>query len=141
MTKAKVIGTPQEVGQRYGIGEWYGRPFAVLSADERKQLAFKSLGGKLSGLPCPFMSTPDQVVPCNKRGGVCTMRLYKLDARTDKGSPIGPFVTMCPSRFEEGKKVYSWIGSILLGTDSPLLMGQVGFLKRPTAEKGHQRQP
>lgn len=138
MRKKKVPDNQEAILSRFGIGEWYGRPFEHLSSRELKNLASKSIGGKLSGLACPFMSTPAGDVPCNKRGGVCTMRLYKLSGATAKASSTGPYVTMCPNRFQEERTVYSWIGDVLLGNDSPLLLGQVGFLKRIT-EGGRER--
>ncbi len=43
---------------------------------------------------------------------------------------MGPLVTTCPNRFVEEGKIYEWIGKEILGTEKPIILGQIGFLDR-----------
>jgi len=119
---------------RYGIGEWYGRSFVHLTPDERRALATNP------GVPaCPFRSTPDVALPCNKKGGVCSLRLYRRDP-TGTVAAIdddrGAIRTLCPNRFLQERTIFSWVGQELLGTETPLIVGEVGFLEGVPAEEG-----
>ena len=120
---------------RFGIGEWYGRPFTELSPDERRHFAQIQLLPKdqRPELPCPFLSTPTQPARCGKEGGVCSLRLYQESPETHTVSVAfedGELRTTCPSRFEEDKVIYRWIGEELLGNPEATPIGQVNFLRR-----------
>ena len=111
---------------RYSIGEWYGRPFDLLSPTERYDQAKLEVGtAGLTGLNCPFQRGR----VCNKKGGVCSLRRYE---QTGSGAvtPAGPLVTTCPNRFLEDNIVFRWIAETVLQTSDPLILGQIGFLDR-----------
>lgn len=83
--------------------------------------------------PCPFKPTVNgSAQPCTKQSGVCSLRLYNRD---DSGSihPTlgnqGALRCLCPHRFRELGIVHKWIGEELLGTLTPLAVGEVPFLK------------
>lgn len=103
---------------RYGIGEWYGNDFASLSAQAMQNLAT----AKASDMTCRFRGGP-----CNKKGGVCSLRLYERSEETVM--PSGGLVTTCPQRFKEADRALSWIAGTLIGTDSPFIIREVPFLK------------
>lgn len=115
----------------YGIGEWYGRLFTHLSAEERLTFA------RVQGLakkdrppqPCPFRSTAERIMPCNKEGGVCSLRLYEKRG-TGSARAIGQLCTVCPKRFEQDGLIFRWIGEKILGCPDPIVLGQIGFLER-----------
>jgi hypothetical protein len=89
----------------------------------------------LTGTPCPFQPGP----LCNKKGGVCSLRLYEQigDAPV---SGTGPVITTCPNRFLEAGMIFRWVGEKLLQTTEPIVLSQIGFLDRlragPTQEGG-----
>ena len=119
------------VQRRYGIGEWYGRSFADLSPEKRKSLA-KSLGSKARGASsrkCPFRSN----FKCNKKGGVCTLRLYERDDQQRVVVPAhddsGLLRTVCPNRFHEDERIFKWVGETVLNAPDPSMVGEVGFLE------------
>jgi hypothetical protein len=126
--------------RRFGIGEWYGRPFAALSTDDRRRLA------QIQTLPksqrpmvsCPFQSTPEQSVACNKPGGTCSFRLYERSGRTGKVTLAveepGQLRTFCPNRFEEGGMIYRWVGETVLQCADPVVLKEIGFLEPPPTE-------
>ena len=128
-------GRPR-VKTRYGIGEWYGRSFIRLSAEERRELA------RVQGLEkrqrpefaCPFRSTPTSQILCTKPGGVCSLRLYELDEKTGRVSASDregkTLVTICPHRFKQGGSIFTWISETLLQCREPLIVGEVGFLEQ-----------
>ena len=126
--------------RRFGIGEWYGKQFHLLSAAERRQWAERQplpTRGK-HGPDCPFLSTDTRHVPCNKRGGVCSLRLYESDPATGTvgfapGSD-GRLRTMCPNRFEEDGLIYQWVGETILNTTEVVSVREIGFLERIDAE-------
>jgi hypothetical protein len=79
----------------------------------------------LTGTPCPFQKDTN----CNKKGGVCSLRLYQ---QVDDGvvSGTGPLVTTCPLRFLEDDTIFRWVGETILQTDHPIVLSEVGFLDR-----------
>ena len=107
---------------RYGIGEWYGNDFASLSPQAMQNLA----SAKASDRMCRFRGGP-----CNKKGGVCSLRLYERDGETVV--PAGGLVTTCPQRFKEADRALSWIAGTLIGTESPAIIKEVSFLKSATS--------
>jgi hypothetical protein len=125
MAKAKKPKKPK-IRTRYSIGEWYGKPFERMTPTERFENAKTELATDgITGKPCPFR--PPSL--CNKKGGVCSLRLY---TQTDSGpvTGAGPIITTCPSRFEEQKLIYRWVGEVLLETTEPVPLGEIGFLDR-----------
>lgn len=109
--------------RRFGIGEWYGRAYAGLTASERQ--AYATGNGPY---PCPFRSDGGK---CTKKGGVCSFRLYeKTDGvtvpATDEDAGLR---VLCPRRFEEDMTIFQWVGEVVLGTSEPEIATEVGFLK------------
>ncbi len=124
----------QSAQRRFGIGEWYGKLFTGLAHDERRYYAdLQQLPKKMRpGQPCPFQSSPASTVPCNKEGGVCTLRLYTRPRAGGEvrvaGGDDGDLRTVCPRRFEQGGTIYNWAGLTLLGCEAPQVVHEVGFL-------------
>lgn len=107
--------------ERYGIAEWFGVPYERLTRAEK--VAFSKT--KLKVRPCPFVAG----LRCNKSGGVCTFRKYRRDMDDEvHASDASPLVSLCPNRFFESNEIYSWIGSELIGTDSPKVATEIPFL-------------
>ena len=94
---------------RYGIGEWYGRPFTALAVAERLRLARMALGEDDPD-PCPF---GDGHAPCRKPGGICSLQRYPMDPDGRSGSPEGNPVVICPSRFGENLLPARWLAEIV----------------------------
>ncbi len=121
---------------RYGIGEWYGKSFVRLSANERKALANMQSLPKKDQPPqvCIPRSTPQNPILCTKQGGVCSLRLYTKSEGTNRVSVapgnLGRLRTTCPYRFEQNALIYHWIGETLVGTKKPIIVKEVGFLER-----------
>ncbi len=116
---------------RYGIGEWFGHLFTSLSIADRKQfgvIAQKTT--KAANQPCPFKRISGNPTICNKRGGVCSFRLY--ECKNEKISAVcsveKALVTMCPQRFLEGGLVHRWIGETLLGSEDTKILNEFKFL-------------
>jgi hypothetical protein len=122
---------------RYGIGEWYGRFFPVLSVDERRQ--FGSIGGKKGhGLLCLPRLANDPTTLCSKPGGVCSIGLY---TKTPDGTAFDSesLVTLCPYRFWEGNRIFRAVSKLVLKQESPVIVvKEVGFLQgaAPVEEEG-----
>jgi len=117
----------------FGIGEWYGRLFTAITAEERRQLA------QIAQQPinsahtpqCPFRGTPKERPLCKKRGGVCTLRLYQVvDGQATPASDPGVLRTVCPHRFREDDKIIAWVGKTVLGHPEPYVVEQVPFLQK-----------
>jgi len=125
--------------ETYGIGEWYGRLLTELSIEERRQLAETDLlpKGERPDMACPFRSHGDEIEPCAKKYGICSLRKYVV---TDDRVVPGPgrdsgICSTCPHRFEQDGLIYSWIGEELLGTRAPIALGEIGFLEDPAGRK------
>ncbi|MBI2819589.1 MAG: hypothetical protein HYX73_06395, partial [Acidobacteria bacterium] len=118
--------------KRYGIGEWYGNHLVATTQPQRRQLAKKSLEQNLPHISCPFRSTANQDVFCDKRGGVCSLRLYGEGSTSNEAialaGPEGSLVTTCPRRFVEDNRIFTWVGEVLLGYSTPLIAPEVAFL-------------
>jgi hypothetical protein len=112
--------------RRYAIGEWYGVGFEKMTAGARRAQAAEELRvDGLTGKDCPFLINS----ACNKKGGVCSLRLYEQVEKAAVQS-LGPIVTTCPNRFLEANEIYRWVGKTLLGTDDPIVLSEIGFLDR-----------
>ncbi len=113
--------------RRYSIGEWYGTGLEKLSTRQWLEYAKREIEvDSVTGTPCPFQ-TANAI--CNKKGGVCSLRLYE---QTGDGpvAGTGPIITTCPQRFSEGDEIYRWIGDTILQTSEPIVLGEIGFLDR-----------
>jgi hypothetical protein len=122
---------------RFGIGEWYGKSFLRLSKAKRKAYA------EMQGTPeshkqiCPFQTSPEKTVYCNKTGGVCSLRLYVKD---DAGSvslaaaPRDRLRCTCPNRFKQGQTIYQWIGETVLGPGQLVALKEIPFLEWTTIQ-------
>ncbi len=130
MLKTKKPKAPQ---YRFGIGEWYGVPLTVLSPAERRKLAEVQYLPKSEqpAFGCPFQ----REVNCNKPGGVCSLRLYEKSSQTGEVKPTtgesGQLRTVCPLRFEEDRLIYRWVSETILGSNDPVVLGEIGFLESP----------
>jgi hypothetical protein len=98
------------VTSRYGIAEWFGKPFLTLSAKDRRKLAKKALREESRIPPCPFQ---EDRPPCRKRGGVCSLQRYEGDTGNRISQAVGDPVVVCPARFEEGHMLVSWLAEIV----------------------------
>lgn len=121
---------PRPPVPRYGIGEWYGKLITNLSTGELNR--YGAMGSRTSGEPCPFRQASFRNEPCNKKGGVCSLRLY---AQTETAvvpveTPQG-LVTLCPRRFWDDNIIFKRIGETLLHCSTPIIINEVGFLKNP----------
>jgi hypothetical protein len=126
MMKPKTVKTRR----RYSIGEWYGYGFEALTAGQRFERAKTEIEvDALTGTPCPFQTDEK----CNKKGGVCSLRLYE-QVGDGPVSGAGPLVTTCPTRFVEDGVIFRWIGETILQTSSPNVLNQVGFLDRLSSD-------
>jgi hypothetical protein len=110
---------------RYGIGELYGLDFSTLTAGRIRELS----SAPYRSLDCPFkpVQTGKPAPRCNKKGGVCSLRLFAKDEQgrvVGKGEPV----TTCPKRFLEGNMVAEWVGETLLGTSKPVVISELPFL-------------
>ncbi len=131
---------PKPPQLRFGIAEWYGKLFADLTVVERKRLAGIQSQPKSQrpAEPCPFQSTPERQVNCNKPGGACSFRLYEKSRETSKVSLVagdaGQLRTFCPNRFEEEGMVHRWVGETILRCTEPVVLKEIGFLEPPPTE-------
>jgi len=143
MTKGR--GDQVKTRHRYGIGEWYGRSLTHLTAEQRKHYAkVQKLKESSTETPiCPFRGSPEEKIPCMKRGGVCSIRLYEQQGNTGPvfvpSGQAGNLVTICPYRFEQDGTILKWVGETLLGDPYPLVVEQVGFLERGDRDSSEKR--
>ena len=109
--------------RRFGIGEWYGHSFVDLTQDKRRAYATGT-----GSHTCPFRMGGGR---CTKRGGVCSFRSYEDDdgvAIPVSGAEAGLRV-LCPRRFEEDMTIFRWVGETVLGTSTPDIATEIGFLR------------
>ncbi len=127
--------TMDEARIRYGIGEWYGKSFTALTQEER--IAFTHVRAPGSQI-CVPRSTEDNRVPCSKKGGVCSLRLYQSGLHTNhvEALPVSEsFCTLCPHRFKADNGIFKWVSEEILGHLQPLIVTEVGFLIREQINK------
>lgn len=118
---------------RYGIAEWYGRPFLSLSPDARHRLAKIALQEDRTIPPCPFQNNRP---PCHKRGGVCSSHLYEQGEDGRLGSPAGDPVIFCPARFEENQVLLRWLAEIVgFSPHESLMAREVPFMRGTGTDK------
>lgn len=129
---------PKDLSPRFGIGEWFGKSVTLMTGAERRAMAIEVLKPKAERTkqPCPFQSTKEGAT-CSKEGGVCSLRMYSYGKHpgTERamGIPVdgaqGALRATCPYRFHEAKKVFNWVGQVILEDETPHLVGEVGFLE------------
>jgi hypothetical protein len=117
---------------RYSAGELYGYDFSSLSPERIRELARASY----RSIQCPFrrLESKKGGSKCNKKGGVCSLRQFKQE----RGKPVvavGAPVVTCPNRFLENHIVDRWVGEILLGTDTPIIIPELPFLMTEVSER------
>ena len=109
--------------RRFGIGEWYGHSLVGLTREERHAYAAGT-----GSHPCPFRMGGG---PCTKRGGVCSFRLYENvgDTAVPLSGPAIGLRVLCPRRFEQDMSIFQWVGETILGTSTPEIVTEIGFLR------------
>lgn len=111
---------------RYSLGEWYGQNVETLAPSVRQQFSLREIDvDGILGNPCPFQESKN----CNKKGGVCTLRLYSQSG-DGPVQGIGSPIAVCTNRFLEDGMIHRWVGETLLGTSEPLVLSEIGFLDR-----------
>ena len=105
----------------------------------RKQLAQHALGLTKKPPRCPFQ--PGNV-RCNKKGGVCSIRLYRkfpdADSADRIGEEAGPPVITCPQRFSQGDLIPKWLAKVV-GFQDVFLAREVPFMRSPTTGRAAGR--
>jgi hypothetical protein len=110
---------------RYGTGELFGFDFSTLPPERVRELSRTSH----KNMVCPFKRVQygKPATKCNKKGGVCSLRLFVKDESggvEGKGEPV----TICPNRVLEANVVARWVGETLLGTSKPVVISELPFL-------------
>ena len=117
---------------RFGIAEWYGEPFARMSAARRQELAAFALGLDDDAPQCPFQQNK---IRCNKKGGVCSIQKYRkmtAERLADRvGESVDSLVITCPKRFEQHNLIPRWLADIV-GFDNVFLAREVPFMRSPS---------
>jgi hypothetical protein len=123
---------------RYGAGELYGYDLTALSPERIREFSLAS--HKL--MPCPFKPplASGELRKCNKKGGVCSLRLFVEDESGTVVCRDQPVVT-CPNRFLEGDLVFQWVGETLLGTRHPVVISELPFLMGEISEEEESGDP
>jgi hypothetical protein len=139
---------------KYGIAEWFGEDIVGMNAARREQIAriaivrdklpFNETDLGLENMPpCPFLSRILTDARCNKTSGVCSIRRYMAD---DEGTVVpvsdGFPATVCPTRFidnlQDGRDVFAWVSSVMLGTDQPIIVKETPFLRTRKRDEGDE---
>lgn len=145
---------PRKPAARYGIAEWYGHDITTLTDAQRRSLGDIALKQAQNEAPesvpaCRFLSDMGTPSPCNKSGGLCSMRPYDQGESLEREITIQkkgqssviaihaglPQLatqpsTMCPLRFLEDREIFRWVGEIMLEVTNPLVVKETPFLKR-----------
>lgn len=109
---------------RYGIAEWFGRPFQGLSAACRQAFARAALGDAAPPA-CPFQRGRPA---CGKVGGVCSIQ----------AGPKGAPVITCPHRFDEADLLPRWLAQTV-SFRSVYLASEVLFMRSPSTGRAAGR--
>jgi len=118
----------------YGIAEWYGQPFQPMSPTRRQALAEVVSAPKNEWPACPFQGGAPR---CSKRGGVCSLRPYRVDG--DRiGDAIGPPTITCPRRFDQDELIPRWLAEIA-GFDEIFVAREVPFMRNPVTGRSAGR--
>lgn len=130
---------------RWGIGEWYGHDIEAMTPEERSaaaRIALERPNGQDSAEhpTCPFLDSVRPGSPCNKAGGVCSIRLY--EEGPVRLAPVQP-ATVCPSRFlEKGKdgSLFEQIASEVFGSgDDIWVIREIPFLQKVNQDGSKER--
>jgi hypothetical protein len=82
--------------------------------------------------PCPFKEDSLGNIPCSKKNGVCSLRLYERTsdghANPVQGNRSGLRAT-CPSRFQQDETAFKWASEQILKQPVPTIVREVGFLE------------
>jgi Restriction endonuclease NotI len=109
---------------RYGTGELYGFDFCALPPARVRELS----SAPHKSQPCPFKVVPGGLLArCNKKGGVCSLRLFTQHEQGQAEAQGEPVIT-CPNRFLEAGLVTEWVGETLPETNKPAVISQLPFL-------------
>ena len=109
---------------RYGIAEWFGRPFLSLTSAQRREAAVLAQGEARHNPPCPFRD-----IQCNKRGGVCTIQPY-TDDNGRIGRVDGDPVIVCPVRFEQDRVILTWLAEIVgFSAEEAMVAREIPFMR------------
>ncbi len=125
--------------RRHGIGEWFGYSFVRLTADQRRSFALES-AKKRPTSECPFRASclrfdpkavPGKGTKCTRQGGVCSLREYRKTTIGDevRVDATGSLRTTCPYRFLQDGTIFQWVGSVILGNPSALVVRAIEFLE------------
>ena len=107
---------------RYGIAEWYGHPFLDLLPHDRRRFSEVALTGQAPP-PCPFRQ-----MPCNKRGGVCSIQPYEPDGDHISHAAGHP-VIVCPVRFEQQQILIRWLAEVVgFSPETTLVAREIPFM-------------
>lgn len=118
---------------RYGIAEWYGRPFLALSPGERRKFAATALG-ETAPPRCPFRE-----MACSKKGGVCTIQRYARNG-AHIGAPEGDPVVVCPARLEQDRIILKWLADIVgFRSDAAMVAREIPFMTSTVTGKAAGR--
>jgi hypothetical protein len=91
---------------------------------------------------CPF-KPPEPGKPvrrCNKKGGVCSLRMFVQDAAGVVHGNGEPVIT-CPNRFLEANLVVRWVGETLLGASNPQVISELPFLMGEIQAEEEESEP
>lgn len=121
------MSRPQkETKSRFGIAEWYGRSFIDLDYVEKEEFLVVQGKGQSRSLQCPFTQEK-----CAKEGGVCSLIRYHSNGKETWIDPEDRTLRVtCPKRFNEGGKIFSWIGRTILGSENIQALSEISFLER-----------
>ncbi len=115
---------------RYGIAEWYGRPFLKLVPSKRQEfarIASRATSNKQGIPPCPFQKDRP---PCSKHGGVCSLVKYEKAGKGRIAKAVGEAAIVCPKRFDEGNILVQWLAEIVeLSEDEVVVAREVAFMQ------------
>ena len=107
---------------RYGIAEWYGHSFLDLLPHDRRRFSEVALTGQAPP-PCPFRQ-----MPCNKRGGVCSIQPYEPDG-DHISHAVGHPVIVCPVRFEQQQILIRWLAEVVgFSPETTLVAREIPFM-------------
>ena len=117
---------------RFGISEWFGKPFRQLTPSHRSDLALSALQERDPPL-CPFQIPEAR---CSKKGGVCSIQRYESSSDGRISSSVGQPVIVCPRRFEESRTLVRWLGDIVgLDPDDTYFAREVPFMRGTRTQK------
>jgi len=118
----------------WGICEWYGHRIEDMTPQQRKEAAKDSLSDTRTpelGRPCPFIQQLERGAPCNKAGGVCSIKPYGNDSGTAMPAATCPRRLLAPDA--NGRDVFDVLAEEcfdLSSTDRYAVVREVPFLAK-----------